>query len=221
MAAPRKIWTNFSKGEISPLLEGRPDLVGYNEGASILENVLMLRQAGVTRRPGTRFLAEVKDSDKDTILIPFEAGLNHSVAVEVGSEYMRFYKDKAQLQSVPGVPVEIATPYNDSNIRALHYTQSVDVVFLFHALYRQRRLNRISDLNWSLIDVVHRPPPSFEKDADISDPADLTPVSSGETGGGQGVGGPGTGQPGDGGVGGGGDSGTDGGDGGGGDGGGE
>lgn len=199
---------------MSPLIEGRPDLVAFKEGAATLENFLLLRQGGVTRRPGLRVLAEVKDSSVDTILIPFEAGLSNPVMVEIGREYMRFFRNKGPIESSPGIPVEIPSPYNDSNLRALHYTQSVDVLFLFHRLYRQRRLNRVSDLNWSLIDVTHRPPPSFEKDTDISDSTLI-----GSLGGGQGVNTPPAEMPGSGGVDGGGASGTDGGDGGGGDGG--
>lgn len=203
----REIYTNFSKGEVSPKVEGRPDIVAFKEGTAVSENMLLLKQAGETRRPGLRFIAEVKDSDKGTILIPFEAGLSSVFMIEVGSEYMRFYKDKTQLEASPGIPVEIVTPYNDTNLRAIHFTQSVDVLFLFQAKFRQRRLNRIGDLQWALIDIVHRPPPSFEKDTDISDTTlTIDP--------GQGITGPGTGLPGDGGVYGGGDSGTNGGDGG-------
>ena len=208
MAITRHIQTNFSKGELSPLVEGRPDLTGYNEGCRTLENFLLLRQAVATRRPGLRFIAEVKNSSTDAILIPFEAGLSNSFVIEAGNTYMRFFKNKAQLESSPGVPIEIASPYSDANIRVLHFTQSVDVLFFFQALFRQRRLNRLSDLVWTLTDIAFRPPPSFEKDTDVSDPTLI-----GEIGGEQGIPPP-VDPPGGGGVGGGGDSGTDGGDGG-------
>src|SRR3990167_5575752 len=59
MAKPRRILTNFSKGELSPNLEGRPDLAAYFEGCQTLENWLLLRQGGITRRPGTRFVAQI------------------------------------------------------------------------------------------------------------------------------------------------------------------
>lgn len=216
MSQTRKIQTTFAKGEISPLLKGRPDLVGYNEGCETLENFVLLKQGVAQRRVGLRYIGQVKDSNKDTILVPFEAGLSNSFVVEVGSGYMRFFKDKARLLDGSGNPVEIVSPYNDTNLRGLHFTQSVDVMFFFQRLYRQKRLNRINDQNWTLTDITHRPPPSFEKDVDISDPALI-----GVIGGGQGLGGGGLEQPGGGGVDGGGDSGTDGGDGGGGDGGGE
>ena len=216
MPLVRRIQTNFSKGELSPLLEGRPDLIGSNEGCRTLENFILKRQACAERRVGTRFVNEVAVSSVDTMLIPFEAGISNPIMIEIGSGYVRFYKNRVQLQSSPGVAVQITLDYNDTNLRTVHFTQSVDVLFLFHRLYRQRRLNRVSDLNWSVIDITHRPPPSFEKDVDISDS-----LIVGDPGGGQGTNTPPEMQPGSGGVGGGGDSGTDGGDGGGGDGGGD
>ena len=35
MADARRVQTNFSKGELSPNIEGRPDLAAFFEGASI------------------------------------------------------------------------------------------------------------------------------------------------------------------------------------------
>lgn len=150
------------------MLEGRPDLAGYNEGCRTLENFVLLRQAVAARRAGTRFIAEVKDSTKDTLLLPFEVGVANSFVIEVGDKYMRFYKDNTRLESA-GVPVEIKSPYNENNIRVLHYTQSVDVLFLFHSLFRQRRLSHVNDTTWRLHDIINKPPPSFEADFDISD----------------------------------------------------
>ena len=63
--------TSYSKGELSPLLDGQTEWAGYFEGAQTIENFLILRQGGLRRRSGTRMLAEAKDSSKDTILIPF------------------------------------------------------------------------------------------------------------------------------------------------------
>ncbi len=68
----------FNAGELSPLLNGRIDLEQYYKGCSQLENLLPLKQGGVTRRPGTIFVNSAYTSgsaaaDVDTIarLIPF------------------------------------------------------------------------------------------------------------------------------------------------------
>jgi hypothetical protein len=163
----RKLQTNFTKGELSPLVEGRPDLAQYYEGAARIENFILLRQGGLTRRLGTRFIAEVKDSSKDTILVPFEPNIDSSYVIEMGNAYARFYKDKARLTS-GGNPVELTTPYNTTNLRHLHFTESVDILYIFSSIYRQRRLARVDDTHWYLYDVTPVPPPTFEDSFDIS-----------------------------------------------------
>lgn len=175
MTRARRILTNFSKGELSPKLLGRPDLAIFFEGGSTIENWNLLRQGGVSSRPGSRFVAEVKDSAKDTILLNFESSVSLARVIEVGDGYMRFYKpDKTRIES-GGVPVEIVSPYTEAQIRDIHYTQSIDVMYLVHPSVQQRKLSRVSDTNWSLQTVTFDPPPSFEKDTDISGGATLTP----------------------------------------------
>ena len=46
--------TNFTAGEISPLLFGRGDLRAYDNGAAQLRNVFIHPTGGVYRRPGLR-----------------------------------------------------------------------------------------------------------------------------------------------------------------------
>lgn len=160
--AARLLLTNWSKGELTPLLEGRPDLAAFFEGGSIIENFLIMRQGGATRRPGFRFIAEVKDPTRDVILLPFEASIDDAYIIEVGAGYDRFYKNKARL------PVETANPYSEAMLRDIHYTQSVDVLFRFHNLVQQHKTARISDTNWATLPINYNPPPSFQDDTDIS-----------------------------------------------------
>ncbi len=168
MPKTRRILTNFSKGEISPLLDGHVNLAAYWEGCRTLENFLLLRQGGVTRRPGTRYVAAVKDPTTDSILLPFVPSVDRSYVVEAGDAYLRFFTEKAPiLVSAAGAPVELVSPYPDTDLRALHVTQSVDVLYLFHMEHPQQQLQRVSDLSWSIADMVFSPPPSFEDDTDI------------------------------------------------------
>lgn len=163
----RPLYTNWSKGELSPLLEGRKDLAAYFEGGSIIENWLLMRQGGVYRRPGTRFVAEVKDSTRDTILVPFESSVDDAFILESGHLYDRFYKNKARLE-VASVPVEVASPYTEAALREFHFTQSVDVLFRFHQFVQQHKTARITDTNWTTLPTIYNPPPSFPDDTDIS-----------------------------------------------------
>ena len=54
--------TSFASGELSPLLNGRTDLDQYYKGAQQAENVLVVPQGGLKRRPGTQFIAEARSS---------------------------------------------------------------------------------------------------------------------------------------------------------------
>lgn len=183
MGKGRRLLTNFSKGELSPLIEGRPDLAAYFEGGSTITNWLLLRQGGLRRRYGTRFLKEVKTSAKDTVLLPFEFSVDTSYMLEVGDLYLRMYKNKAQVTtSAAGPAVEVATPFVEADLRLLHFTQSADVMFLFHNAYAPRTLSRTSDTAWALVAASFTPPPSFEKDTDISGGATLTPAATTGTG---------------------------------------
>lgn len=182
MPKTRRLLTNFSKGELSPLIDGRPDLAAYFEGGKTVENFQILRQGGLERRVGTRFIHEVKNSLADTILIPFEASVDAAYQIEVGHLYMRFYKNKQLLlTSAGGLPVEVVSPYTEAQIRLIHFTQSVDVLFLFHPDVAQHKLSRLSDTDWVLQPISFQPPPSFEADSDISDGATLTPAATSGT----------------------------------------
>lgn len=168
MAKTRPLITRLSKGELSPLLEGSSDLAFYFEGGSVVENVHILRQGGVRRWPGSRFIKEVKDSSQDTILLPFEFSVSDAYMLEVGNLYIRIYKTKAPMLNV-GVHVEVVTPFDVASIREIHFTQSNDVLFLFHEDFQQRKLSRVSDTSWSLTLQPASPPPSFGADTNLGD----------------------------------------------------
>lgn len=173
----RRLLTNFSKGELSPRIEGRPDLAPYFEGGQTVLNWYLLRQGGLTRRPGTFKVQETKNPAFDTVLIPFEFSVNDAYIIEFGHFYIRFYKNDLPIMKSAKEVLEIVSPYDSVNLRTLHYRQSADVLFLFHPLYQQRRLSRVSDTIWSIGPITYRPLPSFEADVDIS--ADLPGVPSG------------------------------------------
>ena len=56
MALLRQFYTNFTSGELSPLLSSRIDAQAYKNGADKLRNVRLRAQGGITRRPGFRYL---------------------------------------------------------------------------------------------------------------------------------------------------------------------
>jgi len=89
--------SNFTAGEITPKLAGHIDFNKYANGLETLENMTTFPQGGATRRSGTRFVCEVKDSSAVTRLIPFEFSVTQSYVLEFGASYIRFYKDNGQI----------------------------------------------------------------------------------------------------------------------------
>lgn len=85
--------TNFSSGELSPLMLGRVDLPKYLNGCETLENWLPLMYGGVKRRPGLRFALQSRYASRQAVLIPFEFSTTQAYMIEVGNLYMCFYRN--------------------------------------------------------------------------------------------------------------------------------
>ena len=58
MAKTRFIQSSFVSGELSPLLKGRIDINQYYQAVETAENVVIVPQGGMKRRPGTEFIAQ-------------------------------------------------------------------------------------------------------------------------------------------------------------------
>ena len=94
---------NFTSGELTESLDARTDLKRYYSGCRTLENFLISQFGGAIRRPGTYYVAETKDSSKESRLLPFEYNIEQSYALEFGDEYIRFYRNGGQIQSGNGI----------------------------------------------------------------------------------------------------------------------
>ena len=97
MSRVSTIKTNWTAGELAKDLYGRVDITKYANGAETLENFIVQPHGGITRRPGTRFVKEVKTSSAKTRLIPFEFSTTQAYCIEFGNLYVRFYKDNGSI----------------------------------------------------------------------------------------------------------------------------
>lgn len=91
MARVSTIVQKFNAGELSPMMDGFIGFEKYPSGLRTLENMIPVAQGPITRRPGTKFAAEVKDSTQRTALVPFEFSDVQAYCIEVGDQYFRFY----------------------------------------------------------------------------------------------------------------------------------
>ena len=94
--------TNFSSGEISTRLDGRIDISKYANACTTLENATIYPQGGATRRAGTVYVSEVKDSTKQVRLVNFEFSTTQAYMLEFGDQYIRFYRNQGQITDVTG-----------------------------------------------------------------------------------------------------------------------
>jgi hypothetical protein len=109
--------TNFSAGELSPLLDVRQDIAKYGNGANQLRNALVIPHGGATKRAGTRFVQEVKNSSFASLLIPFQYNVEQTYMVEISSIAIRFHKDQGVITHTP-VAITGATAANPVVITA-------------------------------------------------------------------------------------------------------
>lgn len=97
MARSAPAFSSFTAGEISPRLEGRVNIEKYKEGLSDLTNMVVMPHGGVTRRPGTEYLGEVKSSSVKTRLVPFQFKTTDTYILEFGNQVMRVFRNGLQV----------------------------------------------------------------------------------------------------------------------------
>lgn len=148
MARATPIITAFNSGEFSPLMAGRVDVKYYASACRKMRNMIPAKQGPAIFRGGTRFVAEVKNSANRTWLAEFKFNVEQAYVLEFGNQYVRFFSNHGVVESAPGVPLEVATPYTaadlvdaDGNFE-LRFVQSGDVIYICHPDYAVRKLTR-------------------------------------------------------------------------------
>lgn len=172
------IQPSFAGGEIGPSLYGRIDMAKYSVALRVCDNFIVRQYGGVENRPGTKFVAAAKYPDRKCRLIPFQFSTVQTYALEFGHNYMRVIKDGAVVLTTGNVIYEIATPWAESDLFNLKFTQSADVMTICHPSYPPKELRRYAHDNWQIVDVVTNNGP-FE---DINTVQTSTVYASTETG---------------------------------------
>ncbi len=141
--------TNFSTGELSPQAAGRVDIARYANAAKVLKNVISRTLGGASKRPGTEYIAAAKHSNKRASLVPFIYNRDTAYMLEMGDTYLRVFKaDGTQVESSPGAPYEVTTPYTEAYVADLDYCQGEDAMYIFHGAVPIRRLRTFGDAKW-------------------------------------------------------------------------
>ena len=149
-------------GEISPLLRGRVDQPRYNTGTREMLNFVPMPQGGATRRPGTRYLGTAKN--QASRLVPFVFSETQGRILEFGDKTMRVWlPDGTLITDDPGEPYVVETPFAASDLRAMRFAQSADVVYFAHPAYAPCKVSRYADDDWRWTTLTFMPSISAPK----------------------------------------------------------
>lgn len=89
----------FAGGELAPVYHSRGDSPRYLEGLRRCRNFQVMRAGGVQNRSGFRFIGECKTNSSNVRLEKYVTeNSGEGILVEVGSGYLRFYKDGALIE---------------------------------------------------------------------------------------------------------------------------
>lgn len=87
----------FNAGEIGPRLAARVDFAKYRNAGARVENLIPLPQGGLTRRPGTRFVAAAEDHAKRPRVMSFQFSTEQAYVLEGCDGCFRFFRNKGQI----------------------------------------------------------------------------------------------------------------------------
>jgi hypothetical protein len=102
---------SFAGGELSPEMFGRIDDIKFQTGAAKMRNFIPTPQGPAENRPGTKYVATVKDSTKRTRLLPFTYSTTQTMVLEFGQGYIRFHTQGSTLQAGSPAAYNGATAY--------------------------------------------------------------------------------------------------------------
>jgi hypothetical protein len=125
MVVMRQIQTNFSSGELNPLMRFRSDTGAYQNGAARLRNIALLNTGGVTRRPGTTHLAALPARCR---LVAFDFDDNERYVFALSAGRLTVYGTDGALVAT----VTSGAGWTANELFELTYTQVGDTMIVAH-----------------------------------------------------------------------------------------
>ena len=163
--------TNFSSGELDPLLRARSDLAQYQNGMERAKNVIVQPQGGIRRRDGLRFLHDFS-AFTEFKLIPFEYSTSDSYLLVLVPDRIYIFKAGVLQTNINGSGNDYlaSTGITSAMLDELNYTQAVDTLILCHEDLQTKRLVRNSDTSWAIENVPFDNIPQYSFDFHTHDP---------------------------------------------------
>ena len=182
MARFVNIQTNFTTGELDPLLRSRVDLKAYQNALQTARNVVCQPQGGVKRRPGTKFINELGGTPADGVrLVHFEFSVDDSYMLCFTNNRMYVYKDKALITDINGSGNDYldTTGYGltSDHLDHLCWTQSADTLIIVDEDAQPVKIVRgATDASWTIANITFNSIPQYAFTSSIHNPpGTLTP----------------------------------------------
>lgn len=145
--------TTFNGGEWSPFMLRRFNFAKYDSACQELTNMLILTEGPVQRRPGTKFIAAVKDPTTAVRLIPFEQSKTDAYIIETGPRYMRFYRNGGQIINDDDSIFELDTEFGEEDLVNIQYVQDASVMYFVDGNDAPQKLTRADHNDWTIEDM--------------------------------------------------------------------
>lgn len=162
------IQTNFSTGELDPLLRSRVDLAQYNNALSKATNVVVQPQGGLRRRPGLKYLAELPNSSTPSVangvrLVPFEFSVDDSYMLCFTPSRMYVFKDGVQITAINGgANAYLSTSITGAMLSDICWTQSADTMIIVHPDLQPVKLVRgATNADWTMTTITFDSIPKY------------------------------------------------------------
>ena len=160
------IQTNFTTGEVDPLLKSRIDINQYYNALDQARNVLIQPQGGIERRPGLQFIFEVPSAanpQNGMKLIPFEFSTTQSYMLLFVHNRMYIFKNKELVTNINSSGNDYLTTTIGSTVLAtMDHTQSADTLILVQEDMAPKKIVRGgSHSTWTISDLSFEFIPKF------------------------------------------------------------
>ena len=140
----RTVITNFSSGELSPLLANRTDVQSYFQGAKECKNFALLAEGGLMRRPGTSYLATLPAESR---IIPFIFSDDEVAIIVLSNGRMDVYNTSGS-----AIVSNYTTNCNwvTAELFELNFAQFGDTIFITHRNRPTRKIFRESATSFTV-----------------------------------------------------------------------
>lgn len=129
------IQSNFTTGELDPLLRARVDLAQYANALAKATNVIVQPQGGLRRRPGLKHITELPSAASSGVrLVPFEFSVDDSYMLCFTNQRMYIFKDGALITNInaSGNNYLSISAVTSAMLAEICWTQSADTLILVH-----------------------------------------------------------------------------------------